>query len=166
MHEALNELENGSDRFEFETSLEPTLDALADAADLWGGQWQRHGSGGRLVLPVTAGVRHGFLVGEVSGKSHDGAGAELSYLIEHSEYATHRGSVAVLLFGGIGAVTTIVAPLYPQQLWQLVPAGVLLMLVAWLLVASRVRHRSAEDFFRLVGEIAENDSKGSPSSED
>ena len=114
------------------------------------------GRGGRLLLPVTAGLRHGFVVGEIEARE-SGEATELCYRIEHSEYALHVASVGVLLFGGVGALLTIIAPLFPDQLWQMVPFGLLLMVVAWLMVVSKIRHRSAEDFFRLLSEVVDNE---------
>lgn len=143
--------------FELAAPPDQALEALSSAAEVWGAEWRRMGRGGRLLLPVTAGLRYGFLVGEIETASAGDAGTRISYRVEHAEYELHRASVAVLLFGGIGAFLTILAPLYPTQLWQLVPFGLLLMVVSWLLVISRVRHRSVEDFFRLHREILENE---------
>ncbi len=141
------------------------LEAVAEAAELWGASWRRLGTGGRLALPVTAGIRRGVLEGEVSIRQTE-SGCRLRYRVESSEYAVHRASAAVLLFGALGGLLVIVAPLYPGHLLELLPAAVLLMLVAWFLVAARLRSRGVDDFFGLVGELADaEDSDGEPNAE-
>ena len=52
---------------DLEEAEEPTaLEALSEVADLWGGEFSRGIRGGKLVLPVAAGIRRGLLNGHVS----------------------------------------------------------------------------------------------------
>ena len=149
-------MENGQGRqpltVEIDVDLDRALDAVADAADDWGAEWHRLGTGGRLMLPIAAGLRHGLVDGEISSQRL-GSATQLDYSVEQTEYVLNRGAVMVLLFGGLGAICIIVAPLYPPLLGLAGP-GFLLMLVAWFLVSSKVRNRSAGDFLQLVADIA------------
>jgi len=44
---------------------EGALDAVEEAAALWGGSLERRAGGGTLRIPVAVGLRHGLLDGDV-----------------------------------------------------------------------------------------------------
>lgn len=139
-------------RCELALPVEAALQALEDAADIWGADWSRDGTGGRLVLPVTAGIRQGTIEGKVAA-DRLGDGTRLRFDVERSEYRLHVAALVVLLMGAAGALLTVLAPLFPPLL-ELLPVGGLVMLLAWFLVLARIRNRNAVDFFALVEKAA------------
>lgn len=131
------------------------LAAVDAAAEIWGAEWQTMGSGGRLTLPVAAGLRYGVVHGEVSVEpARDGL--SLVYRILERDYQIHIGAVVVLLFGALGGLATLVVPFYPN-LFQLLPVSILLILLAWFLVVARLRHNGPEEFLRLVRDVVEGE---------
>lgn len=127
-----------------------SLNLVAMAADDWGGLWQQEGrGGGRLGLPVIAGVRRGWVAGQLSVEPA-GDGSRLTYRIDKSEYRVERSSALILLVASLGAVVTVVAPLYPPLL-SLVPISIVLCLIAWFFVVARLRNSGPEEFFEELG---------------
>jgi len=128
------------------------LEAVGEAAELWGAEWQPADSGGRLRLPVVQGLRQGVVQGNLRTEraSH---GTALHFDIEDTSYTVNKSALAVLLLGGLGGLTIVLWPLSPTIL-QLAPIGAVLALVAWLLVVSRLRHSGTVDFFNLVADLA------------
>ncbi len=130
-----------------------SLNLVAMAADSWGGLWQAEGKGGgRLGLPVMAGLRRGWVAGQLTVEP-GGDGSRLTYLVDKGEYKVQKASVFMLLLAACGALVTIVAPLVPS-LWRLVPLGLVLCLAAWLLVVSRLRNSGPEEFFEDLAQQA------------
>lgn len=141
--------------------LEPTacLEHLAQIADDWGASWQPAGrSGGRLVMPVVAGVRQGMVAGQVSVEALD-RGSRLTYYIEEEHYAVQKRKVVVLLLALFGALSIMAAPLVPA-LVPLVPLGAMLMLGAWLFIISGLRNSGPEELLGRLAEGVEEDGKG------
>ncbi|HEV7516928.1 MAG TPA: hypothetical protein VGR07_11560 [Thermoanaerobaculia bacterium] len=110
------------------------------------------GAGRRLRLPVLAGLRQGFLDGELTAEPVPG-GARLSFRVEGSEYRLRTTAVSCLVVGGIGGLALILWPLYPPLL-RLAPLGVVLALAAWFLVLSRLRVSGPEEFLDMVSAIS------------
>ena len=135
---------------EIELTPEEALEALADGADAWNGTWDPHGSGGQLTLPVAAGVRHGVLHGSVSVSSAAG-GAQVVFHVERSEYSTNNAAVGILALGALGVLAMLAWPLLPGTSPNLAGSGFILILLAWLVVGSRLRHKSAPDFLASLG---------------
>jgi hypothetical protein len=133
--------------------VDRALETVADAAEIWGGEWQRHGTGGRLAIPLAAGIRRGFVAGAISTEPAAG-GVRLRFLVETSEFRVQRSALFILLVGAAGGVLLMVAPLVPGLL-ELLPVAVVVLLLAWFLVLSRLRNRSADDFLREVAELAQ-----------
>lgn len=129
---------------------EATLVALDRAAESWGAGWERAGLGGRLELPVTAGVRRGVLTCRVEARPA-GAGTRLTLTVEAEDYRLNRAAVAILAFGAAGAIAATLWPFFPQLL-SVAPLAVVLALCAWFLVAARVRTTTAAEFLELVVE--------------
>jgi hypothetical protein len=139
------------------------LAAATRAASDWGAELAppaAPGSSGRLRLPVTAGLRRGFLEGELVAEAlTDGIdGSRLSFRVEKSEYTVRPGPVAVLLLGALGGLTLVVWPLYPPLL-HLAPLGIVLALGAWFIVLSRLRVSGPDEFLEMVSAV----SAGAPS---
>ncbi len=127
------------------------LNMVAMAADAWAGLWQAEGqSGGRLGLPVTAGLRRGWVAGQLTVEA-TATGSLLIYRVDKSDYQLQKPAVLTLLLAGLGAVTTLVAPLFPS-LFGLVPISILLGVAAWFLVIARLRNSGPEEFFEDLGQ--------------
>ena len=123
-----------------------SLNLVAMAAESWGGLWQPEGRGrGRLGLPVMAGLRRGWVAGQLTVEPA-GDGSRLTYLVDKSEYRVQKSAALTLLLAAVGAVVTMIAPLVPS-LWRFVPVGLLLCLGAWLFVVARLRNSGPEEFF-------------------
>ncbi len=123
-----------------------SLDLVAAAAEDWGGMWQAEGrDGGRLGLPVVAGLRDGWVAGQLTVEPA-GDGSRLTYLVDKSEYRVQKPAALMLFLASIGAIVTIAAPLFPALL-GLVPLAVVLCLVAWFFVIARLRNSGPEEFF-------------------
>lgn len=137
-------------------AMEPAqaLRRIAEAAEAWGAGWKPEGvSGGRLVLPVLAGLRRGWLGGEVS-VDRQGEGTRVSFRPEESSYRIDRPAFVTLLIAAVGALITVLAPFVPR-FWPLVPIGILLGLGAWLFIVARLRNSGPEEFFDEVKAGAE-----------
>ncbi len=135
---------------ELELTPEEALEALSDGAEAWNGTWHRQGTGGQLTLPVAAGVRSGVLHGSVSVRS-TGAGVHVLFHVERSEYSTNAAAVGILALGALGVLAMLAWPLLPGTSPNLAGSGFILILLAWLVVGSRLRHRSAADFLASLG---------------
>ncbi len=132
------------------------LAAAAHAADLWGAGWERAIDGGRLELPVTAGVRHGVLTGRIKVEAA-GAGSRVTFSVDQSRYRLNLPAVVVLAFGALGGIGTTLWPFYPKLL-AVAPLAVVLALAAWFLVVARLRSSGPEEFLELVAEMPEDPS--------
>ncbi len=125
-----------------------TLDVVEHAAELWGARWSRLGTGGRLELPVHAGVRRGTVTGRLWTEP-DRGGTALVFRVETSDYSLKHGSVAVLAVGGLSALALTFWPLYPPLL-AAAPLALVFTVLAWLLISSRLQSAGIEDFLDLV----------------
>lgn len=135
-------------RVNIDLSAEETLDAVEHAAELWDADWQRHGSGGRLELPVHAGVRRGTVTAQLSTEA-EGDTTALVVQVESSHYRLQTAAVSILAIGGLGGLALTFWPLYPALL-TLAPAALILVVVAWLVIASRLQNSGIEEFLDLV----------------
>jgi hypothetical protein len=136
---------------------EEVLAAVEDAAEDWGALWERGTGGGSLRLPVSAGLRHGHQRGRID-VTRDGAGTEVRFRVELSEYHLWAQAVVVLLIGVGGGALTVLWPFWPELL-PVAPFGALMALSAWLLVVSRLRNRGAEEFLDTVGALIGGDAR-------
>ena len=129
------------------------LAAVGRAAEEWGAAWEAGIAGGRLELPVSAGLRHGRLTGRVEVSSALGAdrgpGAEVAFHPERSEWHLWLPAVAVLAVAAAGALLTVVWPFFPELL-PVAPFGAIAALGGWFLVVTRLQNRGAEEFLELV----------------
>ncbi|HVS14971.1 MAG TPA: hypothetical protein VMV46_13665 [Thermoanaerobaculia bacterium] len=139
--------------------VDEALSLAGELAGLWGGELRCEGRGGRLQLPVAAGVRHGVVEAWVDALRLGADGSRLELRLEREAYRVHVSALVVLLIGALGAVFLLVAPLVVgRESVRLLPPAFIVMLAAWFLVASRVRHRSPADFLESLGELARAES--------
>ncbi len=125
--------------------------ALAAAAAEWGAEWRSDGAGregGRLVLPVVFGLRRGVLIGRVEFEPA-GDGARISWNLEETHLHVQRASVAVLVFAVVALLPALAWPFQPQ-LMALLPFAVVMGLLAWWLVLSRLETSGPEEFFATL----------------
>ena len=132
---------------------EVALGRARAAAEAWGATVSPSDGGLRIELPAQAGVRSGVLRGLLT-VTRTGGGSLVTFRIDESRWAVHRPAVVILAFGAVGALATIVWPLWPPLL-AFAPVAVVLAIAAWLLVVARLRSSGAEEYLRLVAEPEE-----------
>lgn len=137
-------------RIELQCSEPEALELLAEASEVWGGEWHRDGRGGKLLLPINAGLRQGVVAAEAR-LSREGAGTRVEVTPIETEMHLNRGATGVLVFGALGGLVAMLWPFFPDLL-QIAPVAAILAVVAWLLVASRLRTHGLEEFTALVEE--------------
>lgn len=125
------------------------------AAEAWGADWRPGINGGRLHLPIAAGIRRGSVQGELRIEAA-GRGSRLRFLPAEAVYEVQTGAVIILLLAAAGGVMTVVWPFFPDLL-PLAPLGALIALSGWFLVISRLTTNTPDDFLRLVSELADED---------
>ncbi|NJL27510.1 MAG: hypothetical protein HC897_06225 [Thermoanaerobaculia bacterium] len=131
---------------DLEISPAESLALVAEIAESWGGGWVAEGeNGGRLTIPVLAGLRHGFVTGRLSVEQH-GEGSRLRFEIEESVYRVQKPALVILLLAAFGALLTVFG-LFVPALHELVPLGALLAISAWLVVVARLRNTGPEELF-------------------
>jgi len=135
---------------ELDLTADEALDALSDGVETWNGTWHRQGTGGMLTLPVAAGVRQGVLRGTVSVRSI-AEGVHVRFHVEQSEYAVNAAAVGMLGLGALGVLAMLAWPLLPGTSPNLAGSGFILILLTWLVVGSRLRHRGAAEFLAGLG---------------
>ena len=136
-------------RIELDAAAEETLEAVSAVAEDWGAQWAPDGYGGRLYLPVVAGLRRGVLDGRLSVKPAGNGGTKLTLAAETTHWRVHRSAAAVLVMGALGALPVILWPLSPDFL-ALAPVGLVFLFLAWFMVVSRLRTAGAGEFLEAV----------------
>lgn len=137
-----------------EASPDEALEAVAVAAEMWSAAWEAKPGGGRLHLPVLAGIRRGRLLAGVEVRATP-AGSEVQLHVEQTEYEVNRPAVLFLVLGALGGLVTVLLPLFPKQLINFLPLAIVLLVGAWLLVASRLRTAGPRDFLDTVVELVE-----------
>ncbi len=129
-----------------------SLDLLSAEASSWGGRWSRDGLGGRLELPVLAGLRRGRIEGRITVVP-SGAGSRLTFRVESSRYRLEKMSVAVLAVAAFGALVLLVAPFVPRLL-PAMPLGFLVTVAAWLFIVAGLKNSGPEEFFESLAREA------------
>jgi len=139
-----------SDEHSIDTELpsEEALAAVARASEIWGATWNREGSSGRLELPVLAGLRHGFLVGRVWTEP-TATGSRVIFRVEERHFRLQGTAIVILTLGAAGGITATLWPFFPSLL-GIAPLAVVVAIGAWILVASRLRTSTAEEFLDMV----------------
>jgi hypothetical protein len=126
---------------------------VQEAAELWAGGLEREGTRAQLELPVVAGIRRGWQDGTVTAEAK-AEGTQLRFDLEPIDYRVHTPAFVVLLLGAIGGLSVLALPFFPSLLPAL-PLSLILLLLAWFLVVSKIRHRSFHDFEKLLQDLAE-----------
>jgi hypothetical protein len=129
------------------------LSALRQTAEDWGAELQPGGSGGKLRLPVVAGIRRGLVSGPVEVQSAEG-GSRLVFRPEESIYYVQTPAVMILILSVLGAALTVLWPFYPKLL-AVAPFGALIALGGWFLVVSRLRTSGPDEFLAAVAATPE-----------
>jgi hypothetical protein len=119
------------------------------AAEAWGAEWEREG--GRLDLPVSAGLHSGRLTGRLRVEPA-ASGSRLVFTVEARSWRPRTHAVALLVLAAAGGLVTVLWPFFPSLL-GLAPVGAVLALSAWFLVISRLTTNSPEDFLALAAEL-------------
>lgn len=120
-------------------------------AEMWGGAWDGHDRrSGKLGLPVSAGLRRGWVEGDVTVEPK-GGGCVLQYKEDHSAYRLDRASVMILVAAALGCLVTLFAMFIPALL-PVLPVGILLGIGAYLVVIARLRNSGPEEFLEAVAE--------------
>lgn len=132
--------------------------ALSAAAESWGAVFDEKSEGGRLRLPVLAGLRRGVLEGDVRVTAA-GRGSRIEFQVDREQWHVQRAPLAILLLGAAGGVVGLLWPLFPGLI-RLVPVGLILALCAWFLVISRLQTSGPEDFLGTVVEPPEETADG------
>ncbi len=143
-------VEDGS--LTLDSSLEDAFVRIEQAADEWGAEYEREGNRARLVLPVRAGLRQGFVEAEVLVEEISG-GARLTLVKRGEQWRLQGSAVVVLLASAAGGVVASLWPFFPELI-PLAPFGAILALSGWFLVISRLRTSRATDFLRTVELLA------------
>jgi len=124
------------------------LAAVARASEIWGATWRPEGVGGRLELPVLAGLRHGLLIGNISAEPAT-IGSRVILRVEDRRYRLQWTALAILALGAAGGITATLWPFFPSLL-GVAPLAIVVAIGAWILVASRLRTSTVEEFLELV----------------
>jgi hypothetical protein len=138
------------ERHEIDTYLSPeeALEEIARASEIWGATWHPEGVGGRLELPVLAGLRHGLLVGHVSTEPGT-TGSRVIFRVEDRHYRLQWTALLILAVGASGGIAATLWPFFPALL-GIAPLAIVVAIGAWILVASRLRTSTPEDFLELL----------------
>ena len=128
---------------------------VAREAEGWGGEWYRDDDGGRLKIPVVAGLRYGWVEGRLRADPASQGGSRLTFRVERSYYRLQTTSALVLAIAAAGALAVLFAPFFPV-LWPAVPLGFMLTLGAWLFIVSHLRNSGPEEFLEALGHELEN----------
>ncbi|HEV2852446.1 MAG TPA: hypothetical protein VHC97_06555 [Thermoanaerobaculia bacterium] len=139
---------------DLEASPEKALAAVGRAAEDWGAEFQ----GGRLNLPVLAGIRRGLVTGTVEVGPAEG-GSRVVFRPETSAYHVQTQAVVILLLAVAGGLLTLVWPFFPKLI-AVAPFGAVLALGGWFLVVSRLRTSGPDEFLDAVAVNAEEQGPG------
>ena len=93
---------NTQHEVDLDTDPDAALDAVGAAAEVWGGGWERSGLSARIELPVSAGVRHGWLDGRVDAQ-RVGSGCRVTLFTEKIDYKLHVAFGRGPTHGGAGS---------------------------------------------------------------
>jgi hypothetical protein len=128
--------------------------AVTRAAELWGAEIEPRGEGRfRLRLAIAAGLRRGWMEGDVRVEPAGPAATRVAFVPESAEYRLQTAAVGLLSLGALGAIATVLWPFFPALL-PLAPIGIVLGLGAWFLVLSRLHNSGPPEFLESVAEIA------------
>lgn len=124
------------------------LAAVGQTAEDWGAEFVREGEGGRLHLPVIAGLRRGSMTGPVTVET-SAEGSRVVFRPDETVYHVQTQAVVILVISLAGALMTVLWP-FDARLLALAPFGALLAFGGWFLVISRLRNSGPEEFLQAV----------------
>ena len=128
------------------------LKRVAEHAEMWGGAWDGlDKSSGKLGLPVSAGLRRGWVEGDVRAEADGKGGCTLTFQEDHSAYQIDRGSVMILVAAAFGCLVSLLAMFLPKLL-PLLPVSILISIGAYIVVIARLRNSGPEEFFEAVAD--------------
>jgi hypothetical protein len=136
---------------------EVAISVVGKTAEDWGAQFERDpagGTGGKLHLPVLAGLRKGLVSGEVELWPR-GDGSRLVFRPEAAVYFVQTSAVMVLLLATAGGILTILWPFFPNLL-AVAPFGAVIALGGWFLVITRLRTSGPDEFLEAVAAQGED----------
>jgi hypothetical protein len=136
-------------RLDHDADPEEILATVSAVAEEWDAQWDPATGGGRLYLPVVAGLRRGLLSGTLEVRAAAGGGTRLTLSAETTHWRVHRSAAALLVLGALGALPVILWPLSADVL-ALAPVGLVFMFLAWFMVVSRLRTAGGPEFLEAV----------------
>ncbi len=134
------------------SSLASALRSIQELAEPWGAEWQEDGNGGRLKIPVSAGLRRGWVLGTLKIESSD-RGLKLLFEEEESDYRLLRPAVGFLLLSSAGGLFSMISPFFAHRRPELLgaaPLAFFLALGGWFLVISQLRNSGPEEFLEEV----------------
>lgn len=131
------------------------LDLLAKAVADWGGEWRTEDEEHALWLPVSAGLRRGFVAARAEATA-EGPHTRVEIRQVESQLHINRGAAGVLAFGALGGIVAMLWPFFPGLL-KIAPLAAVLAVVAWLMVAGRLRNSGLEEFVEALQATAETD---------
>lgn len=135
-----------------------SLKLLKERAETWGGGWKGEGlDGGRLVIPVLAGLRRGY-VGYAVSADGGGPGTRLHFIEEENDLTVHKPTLVVLLIAAAAALTCLLVPFFPRLL-PLLPPSIVLSLATWLFIVARLRNSGLDEFMTDLQDEAGVESK-------
>lgn len=149
-----NPLPDGHHRRRIRCSPATALRRIDGMAEAWGADWEPLEEGGRLVLPVLAGIRRGWVAGAVSlqPRGHD---TEVELRVDDSRYRLHTASVVVLLISALGGLAVMVWPFFGERALPVAALGAILALCGWFMVVSKIRTQSPEHFLEMLDQETE-----------
>jgi hypothetical protein len=124
------------------------LAVLRRTAEDLGAGFQENGTGGKLHIPVLAGIRRGLVSGDVEIRPAAG-GSRLIFRPETAIYHVQAQAVMILLFATAGGLLTVLWPFFPKLL-EVAPFGAVIALGGWFLVISRLRSSGPDEFLEAV----------------
>ncbi len=136
-------------RLDHEAGAKEILAAVSVVAEEWDAQWDPSTGGGRLYLPVVAGLRRGLLSGKIEAQAAVDGGTHVTLSAETTHWRVHRSAAALLVMGALGALPVILWPLSSDVL-ALAPVGLVFMFLAWFMVVSRLRTAGGAEFMEAV----------------
>ena len=133
-------------------SLDAVLTAVGQVSSQWGTEEAQDLSPKTLRvinLPVLAGLRMGKLRIELEINPD---GSSIDWRVTDSIYRFHRQGLVAVAFGAVGGTVAMLWPFFPGLL-PLAALGLVLAVVAWMMVGSRVHYRDVTAFWQEVDDL-------------
>ena len=146
-------MNNDSGTFHYpKGSLDAVLAAISQVCSQWGSEEVQDPSPKNLRvlnLPVLAGLRMGKLRIELAINPD---GSSIDWQVTDAIYRFHRQGLVAVAFGAAGGLVAMLWPFFPRLL-PLAALGLVLAVVAWMMVGSRVHYRDVIAFWQEVHDL-------------